>query len=91
MKLKRLVPAAAAVPARIRPAEFRHAIAAAEADGVAREAMVLRLTLRDDAELKRDPAVAMDEISFVGGEMRFLGVRVVAGGVPVSSLDRGEN
>jgi hypothetical protein len=90
MKLKRLVPNAPAAAVRMRPAEFRHAIAAAEADGVAREAMVLRLTLRDDAELKRDPAVGLDEIRFADGEMRFLGVRVVVGGVPVSTLDRGE-
>lgn len=75
---------------RIRPAEFRHAIAQAERDGVAPAAMTLRLTRRDEADLKRDPAVALADISFAGGEMRYLGVLVVAGGVTVSTLDLGE-
>lgn len=73
-----------------RPADFRHAIAQAQADGLGVDDLTLRLTLRDKSDLTRDPAVKVEEISFAGGEMRFLGVRVVAGGVAVSSLDRGE-
>ncbi|WP_187449201.1 hypothetical protein [Caulobacter sp. 17J80-11] len=73
----------------LRSADFRHAIVTAEAEGLRTDALTLRLTLRDESELKRDPAVKVEEISFAGGVMRFLGVKVVAGGVAVSSLDRG--
>jgi hypothetical protein len=72
------------------PAErFRRAIAQAESEGVEKAAMVLRLTRGDEAKLKRDPRVATDEISFLGGEMRFLGVKVACGSVVESALDRG--
>lgn len=72
------------------PAErFRRLIAEAENDGVERTAMVLRVTLGDAAKLKRDPLVEIAEISFLEGEMRFLGVKVVAGSVTESALDRG--
>ena len=76
-------------PPALRPKDFRAAIAQAEEDGIAKTKMVLRLTLRDAAELKRDPAVAVEEISFKDGEMRFLGVKVAPGGVTTSSLDLG--
>lgn len=69
---------------------FRAAIEAAEAEGVKREAMTLRLTLRDVSELKRDPAVPVDDIHYADGEMRFLGVKVVQGGIVDSALDRGD-
>ncbi|MDR3506274.1 MAG: hypothetical protein P4L64_00075 [Caulobacteraceae bacterium] len=67
--------------------EFRHAIERAEAEGFTRDKMVLRLTLRDTADLKRDPSIPVEDISFTDGVMRFLGVVVAAGGVPVSGLD----
>lgn len=70
-----------------RPDEFRTAIEKAEADGASRADMVLRLTLRDVADLKRDRSVAVEDISFVGGVMRYIGVRVAPGGVAVSVLD----
>lgn len=76
-------------PPVMRPKDFRAAIIQAERDGVAKAQMTLRLTLRDEAELKRDRTIAVDEISFAGGEMRFLGVKVSPGGVAVSSLDLG--
>ena len=76
-------------PPALRPRDFRAAIDQAERDGIAKADMTLRLTLRDEAELKRDPAIAIDEISFAGGEMRFLGVKVAPGGVTASSLDLG--
>lgn len=70
-----------------RPETFRQAIEKAEADGAARGDLVLRLTTRDAADLKRDRNIAVEDISFTGGVMRFLGVKVVAGGVPASILE----
>jgi hypothetical protein len=67
----------------------RHAIEQAEQEGADRGDLVLRLTLRDASELKRDPKLATSDISFSEGAMRFLGVRVEQGGVTVSRLDRG--
>jgi hypothetical protein len=52
--------------------------------------MTLRLTLTDVSKLKRDESLAVADISFSGGEMWFLGVRVEAGGVPVSLLQHPE-
>ncbi len=69
-----------------RPDEFRRAIEKAEAEGASRADMVLRLTLRDAADLKRDRSVAVEDISFAGGEMRYIGVKVAPGGVAVSAL-----
>ena len=70
--------------------EARAAIEAAEADGVKRKVMTLRMTLRDVSELKRDPKVPMADISYGADGMHFLGVAVEQGGVTVSSLDRGD-
>jgi hypothetical protein len=69
-----------------RPEEFRKAIEQAEAEGAARSDMVLRLTLRDAADLKRDRSVPVEDISFADGVMRYIGVRVAPGGVAVSGL-----
>jgi hypothetical protein len=80
-------------PARRRGSaadEARHSIEAAEADGVARKVMTLRMTLRDVSELKRDPKVATADISFGPDGMHYLGVAVEAGGVVQSTLDRGD-
>ena len=78
-------------PARRKPPgpHFRTAIESAEAEGVARDDMTLRLTLSDVSALKRDRSLALEDISFVGGVMRYLGVKVESGGVPESTLDRG--
>ena len=70
--------------------EARYMIEQAEADGVARDAMTLRMTLRDASELKRDPKVPMADISYGEGGMRYLGVAVDQGGVTTSTLDRGD-
>ena len=71
--------------------EARFAIEQAEADGVARDAMTLRMTLRDASELKRDPKVPMADISYRDGTMSYLGVAVdQGGGVTQSILDRGD-
>jgi hypothetical protein len=69
-----------------RPEEFRQLIEKAEAEGAARADLVLRLTLRDAADLKRDRSVSVEDISFVGGVMRYIGVEVSPGGVAVSAL-----
>lgn len=66
---------------------FRKEIETAEADGVDRAAMKLTLTLSDLSLLKRDPTLALSDISFSDGVMRFLKVEVVQGGE--SRLDRG--
>ena len=67
--------------------EMKLLIDQADAEGVARKMMVLRMTLRDASELKRDPKVAMEDISYKDGEMRYLGVPVAQGGVISSTLD----
>jgi hypothetical protein len=68
-------------------ADFRRAIDKAVEDGVSRDGMTLYLTLRDEAHMKMDRSLPVEAISFAGGEMRFLGVKVVKGGVPVSRLE----
>ncbi len=77
-----------ATPPRPRAQQFRASILEACADGARVEDLILRLTLRDAAMLKRDPTVEVDEIAFGANGMEFLGVRVVAGGVAESMLDR---
>ena len=69
---------------------FRGEIEKAEAAGVARDDMTLRLTLSDVSQLRRDATLAVADISFAGGVMRYLGVKVEQGGVPVSVLSRPE-
>ncbi|HEX2562135.1 hypothetical protein [Phenylobacterium sp.] len=68
-------------------AHFRDAIGKALEEGSAQDDMILRLTLSDFSELKRDHSVAVEDISFKGGEMRYLGVKVTGGGVDASRLD----
>jgi hypothetical protein len=67
---------------------FRGQIEAAVADGVLPDAMILRLTLRDATLMSRDRDTPVADISYAGGVMRFLGVRVEKGGVASSVLDR---
>ena len=75
---------------RVPPApRFRNEIESAEAVGVVRDDMVLRLTLNDAIALRRDRTLAVSDLSFTGGVMRYLGVKVEQGGVPESTLDRG--
>jgi len=76
-------------PPRIAAAtRLRNLIEAAEADGVGRDDMILRLTLSDASQVKRDASLAVADISFSDGVMRFLGVRVQQGGVVESMLER---
>jgi hypothetical protein len=67
-------------------ARFRNQIEKAEADGLKRPKMRLRLTHADSSHLKRDPEIAVSDISFAHGVMRFLGVEVEVGGVTESEL-----
>ena len=72
----------AATPApTLPPAQvFRTAIETAQAQGADVSAMLLHLTLSDQAKLKRDRTIPLEDIRFADGEMRFLGVRIVTGG-----------
>jgi hypothetical protein len=78
------------LPASPSIVDMRTAIGLALADGIRRKSLVLHLTLRDESRIKRSREVAMDEVSFLDGEMSFLGVRVVTGSVAVSMLDRAD-
>ncbi len=75
-----------APPVRLGASDFRREIEKAELAGVEKSAMVLRLTLGDVAALKRDRSLAVDDISFAHGEMRFQGVKIVSGGLTASEL-----
>jgi hypothetical protein len=75
-----------AVPVRMGAADFRKAIDEASRAGVDKDHMVLWLTLRDEAVLKRDRSVKIDEIGFANGEMRFCGVKVAHSGLEASAL-----
>jgi hypothetical protein len=75
-----------AQPRRLGASDFGRQIEKAELAGVERSAMTLRLTLGDVAALKRDRSLALEEISFANGEMRFRGVKVIAGGLAASEL-----
>jgi len=78
-------------PRRGSPAAFlRSQIEKAMAEGATPDDMTLRLTLGDVSHLKRDTSLAVTDISFAGGVMRFLGVKIEQGGVPASVLDLGE-
>ena len=67
--------------------EMRLLIDKADQEGVDRSLMVLRMTLRDASELKRDPKVASEDIAYKDGRMRYLGIPVAQGGVTQSTLD----
>jgi hypothetical protein len=67
---------------------FRAEIEKAEAAGVAREDLSLHLTLNDVNQLKRDRSISVTDISFADGTMRYLGVKIVQGGVTASVLRR---
>ena len=75
------------IPGRASVAvHFRDEIAKAEAQGVSRNDMTLHLTLNDANQLRRDRSLPVADISFADGVMTFLGVMIVEGGVPASTL-----
>jgi hypothetical protein len=65
---------------------FKPQIEKALANGFDSASMVLQLTFTDAAKLKRDPNISIEDLSFRGGEMRYLGVKVVEGGADASAL-----
>lgn len=67
---------------------LRKQIEKATAEGLGLDDMVLRLTHRDVDYLRRDRSLAVADISFSDGTMRFLGVRIEAGGLEASELLR---
>jgi hypothetical protein len=71
-----------------RIAGFQTEITEALEAGVPAEGMTLRLTLRDEANLRRDPAVPVAALRFDQGQMLLLGVKVTGGGVNSSELAR---
>ncbi|HLK26391.1 MAG TPA: hypothetical protein VKT30_17170 [Caulobacteraceae bacterium] len=81
MKRPSAPPAASSAAVR-----FRREIERAEAGGVSRDAMTLRLTYGDAGQLRRDRTLAVEDISFSGGVMRYLGVAIAQGGVAESEL-----
>lgn len=83
--------ASAKPPVRLTPADrFRDQIAKAEAEGLVRDELTLKLTYGDANLLRRDQSLALADISFAGGVMRFLGVKIEVGGVEASELLRPE-
>lgn len=68
---------------------FGHQIEAALAGGALVGDLTLHLTLNDGRRLRRDDSVPLEQISYLGGAMHFRGVRVVEGGVTVSTLEGG--
>jgi hypothetical protein len=67
---------------------FRGQIEAAIGGGVKPAKMTLRLTLNDGRRLRRDDSVPLDQISYLGGQMHYMGVLVLEGGVDASVLER---
>lgn len=67
---------------------FRTEIEQAASEGVAFDDMTLHLTLGDVEQLKRDRTLPVADISFAGGTMRYLGVKIQKGDTPLSVLRR---
>jgi hypothetical protein len=65
---------------------FKPEIENARAGGANSADLLLHLTFGDASKLKRDPNVSLEDLSFEGGETRYLGVKVVEGGVAASAL-----
>jgi hypothetical protein len=70
-----------------RVKQMRDWIAAAERGGAEKSELLLRLTHRDAATLKRHPSVQSEEISFADGGMLFLGVKVAEVAAADSALE----
>ncbi|HSV03571.1 MAG TPA: hypothetical protein VLI41_10240 [Phenylobacterium sp.] len=81
-------PSGPPLPRRSAATALRPQIEAALTDGASPDGLVLRLTLSDVVQLKRDASLALADLSFKDGVMRFLGVEVEQGGVAASELVR---
>ena len=77
------------MPTEAPARRFGREIGDAVASGVPVDELTLHLTLMDASKVKRDPDLPLDHISCSSDGMRFLGVRVVEGGVRTSSLNSG--
>jgi hypothetical protein len=71
-------------------AQLRKRLDEALANGHQPQDLVLRLTLRDAALIKRSPVFADDEIRFVDGVMQVLGIATVVGQVGESGIAAAE-
>jgi hypothetical protein len=71
-------------------AQLRKRLDEALANGHQPKDLVLRLTLRDTALIKRSPVFADDEIRFVDGVMHVLGIATVIGQVEESGIAAAE-
>ncbi len=69
-------------------ADLRQAVEDALEQGAAASDLILRLTLRDSARIKRSPLFAESEIRFQDGEMLVMGVRTAIGQIANSVLER---
>jgi hypothetical protein len=67
---------------------FRAEIEQAILEGVAVGDLALHLTLGDVEQLKADKTIAVADISFAGGVMTYLGVKIVKGAASPSVLRR---
>ena len=67
---------------------FKTEIEGAKSEGVALDDLTLHLTLRDIDQLKRDRTLPIADISFAGGTMTYLGVKILKGDAPLSVLRR---
>jgi hypothetical protein len=66
--------------------ELKSIVEASLAGGAKAKSLVLQLTLRDAALVKRSPLFAESDIRFADGAMKVLGVRTTIGEVAESSL-----
>ncbi len=71
-------------------AQLRKRLDEALANGHQPKDLVLRLTLRDSALIKRSAVFGDDEIRFVDGVMHVLGIATVIGQVPESGIAAAE-
>ena len=81
--MKRLPTSAARPTVAVR---FKTEIERAASQGVALDDLTLHLTLRDFDQLKRDRTLPIADISFAGGTMKYLGVKILKGDAPLSVL-----
>ena len=65
---------------------FKSEIDDAKLAGIDPSTLLLRLSLSDVSRLKRDRSLAVGDISYLNGQMRFLGVLVAEGEGAVSAL-----
>ncbi len=83
--MKRPPPVATALSVALR---FKTEIEQAASQGATLDEMTLHLTLGDVERLKRDRTLPVADISFAGGTMSYLGVKILKGDVPLSILSR---